>query len=1029
MKKFNTVLISLICFVTLFAGCSNPLSTKTSEKSETGYTEVSFNLVQGGAARTAVADYNWADFTYYLSAIPDYDASKQQDPVPLVDGNNSYTNYEQGKRKLLQGKYKFILEGFKDDDVIIKGETVVELKEKTQVVTFVMYPCEGLKGQLDVVIKYDGDGVIQVVKADVFDNRTGIPASECAISSTTEDDKILKIAKYTNNNLDSAKEQYLVVNCFDAQGSLVFDYAESLNIVGGYKSTSTIHIKPIDYYRNTAVITITKDGNTWGNSPEKIIFIDKNDPEKKYELSGSNGVFEGSVPDGVYDVVIPGSPADVNTGITYDTENGLSKEPVNVVTVTLPADKGLNYTPQGGVINSSGNDYIVPEGSDFEVKVEIAAGYEKPEDNKVTIGGNDYTFEADKDYIENVVINSGNGGSADVEKVVPIVYTITYDVTDSIEKVVPAGAKTSFTIEETVTFPTTGLTKENCVLAGWTINNAGTTVKGFLAGDYKQNITVKPVWVGNGNANYTVKILEENIADAGYTLKDTVILHGAIGEPVPEYDAESKTGFKTPVIKSNKKNVEADGSTVVTVEYERQEYTINFNANGGKFSGSETGIRTGKYGATVAAPANPSREDYSFNEWSATIPATFAENLTINALWTQKYAKFKIQTWFENIADDEYSQNLTDYPDTESKGAIGTNATATHVEITGFSRTVDYPVISPDGDTIVKIYYKRNRVTLTFAGNGGTFAGEETGIRTGKFGATVSKPANPSRNNYAFTGWSPSVPGTFPAVSATYTAQWNQTVASYNVEWYTEDESGNMVRDKLETLSGEIGSTPVVTAPEKKGFTATVTTTPVTADDTDVQKVEYKRNTITYTFKLAGGNIAGNTADYVISGKYGSAVAEDDMKDPSFESEREMVFQGWTAGETDDSGKPIVYKEYPSTYETSKTYTAVWYSEVSGIGHNPLIKDIEISGITTAGKVVSAALKLPYVGKWSYYWYVDGTLDGYVNTVTESDKTQTITTSALSNKKHTIVVIAIEAGDNGLPAVTFTKEFEVSIGE
>ena len=70
---------------------------------------------------------------------------------------------------------------------------------------------------------------------------------------------------------------------------------------------------------------------------------------------------------------------------------------------------------------------------------------------------------------------------------------------------------------------------------------------------------------------------------------------------------KSYSGF-TQTGEIEKKKIAPDGSTVVLIYYDRDRYTITFDANGG----SEVESITAKYDASIAAPANPTRAGYRF---------------------------------------------------------------------------------------------------------------------------------------------------------------------------------------------------------------------------------------------------------------------------------------------------------------------------------------------------------------------------------------------------------------------------------
>ena len=70
---------------------------------------------------------------------------------------------------------------------------------------------------------------------------------------------------------------------------------------------------------------------------------------------------------------------------------------------------------------------------------------------------------------------------------------------------------------------------------------------------------------------------------------------------------------------------------VVTAQYSINQYTISFNSNGGS---AVTAI-TQNYNTAVTAPADPTREGYTFAGWSPSVPSTMpATNTNCVAQWT-----------------------------------------------------------------------------------------------------------------------------------------------------------------------------------------------------------------------------------------------------------------------------------------------------------------------------------------------------------------------------------------------------------
>ncbi|MCL1048538.1 InlB B-repeat-containing protein [Shewanella abyssi] len=77
----------------------------------------------------------------------------------------------------------------------------------------------------------------------------------------------------------------------------------------------------------------------------------------------------------------------------------------------------------------------------------------------------------------------------------------------------------------------------------------------------------------------------------------------------------------------------------------------------------------------------------------------------------------------------------------------------------------------------VTAQYSINSYVLSFYSAGGSLIADISY----SFAAVVSAPASPTRSGYAFTGWSPVIPGTMPASDSTLTAQWS--VNSYTLSF------------------------------------------------------------------------------------------------------------------------------------------------------------------------------------------------------------------------------------------------------
>ena len=133
------------------------------------------------------------------------------------------------------------------------------------------------------------------------------------------------------------------------------------------------------------------------------------------------------------------------------------------------------------------------------------------------------------------------------------------------------------------------------------------------------DVTYQPGENGDGNAVTDIKLYNDSLTlrgalftRTGYTQTGWATVDG--GEKVYSLDdiyTKNEALTLYPVWSTNK-------------------YTITFDTNGG----SEIAPITQDYGTAITAPANPTREGYTFIGWDKAIPETMpAENITLKAKW------------------------------------------------------------------------------------------------------------------------------------------------------------------------------------------------------------------------------------------------------------------------------------------------------------------------------------------------------------------------------------------------------------
>lgn len=125
------------------------------------------------------------------------------------------------------------------------------------------------------------------------------------------------------------------------------------------------------------------------------------------------------------------------------------------------------------------------------------------------------------------------------------------------------------------------LTQSYVTRAGYTFDgwytDANCTTAFTAATMPDENITLYAKWTAQGGISYTVEHYQQNVADDDYTLRTRNPRPALPGQPTA---AESKSYPGFTVQGFDQQTVNGDGSTVVKVYYNRNEYTLTYNLNG-----------------------------------------------------------------------------------------------------------------------------------------------------------------------------------------------------------------------------------------------------------------------------------------------------------------------------------------------------------------------------------------------------------------------------------------------------------------
>ena len=401
-----------------------------------------------------------------------------------------------------------------------------------------------------------------------------------------------------------------------------------------------------------------------------------------------------------------------------------------------------------------------------------------------------------------------------------------------------------------------------------------------------ENMTVKATWEIN---QYTITFN----TDGGSAVASITADYGAaITAPA----APTKTGYTfkawSPAIPET---MPAENITVKAT-WTVNKYTITFDTDGG----SEVAPITANYGAAVTAPADPTREGYTFKGWDQTIPATMpAENITIKATW--KVNKYTIT--FDTDGGSEVASITADYG-----AAITAPAAPTKTGYTFKSWSPAIPATMPAENMTIKATWKVNKYTITFNTDGGS----EVASITANYGAKITAPADPIKEGYTFKSWSPAIPKTMPAENMTIKATW--TINKYTVTWTNDD--GTVLETDKKVSYGTVptydGATPTMAATAKYTYTFKSWSPKVTAVKADTTyTATYSKTINQYTVKFVDhdGTVLKKATKY----DYGTKWA--DVAKPADPTREGYVFAGWT-GYTNTVTKNVTVKA---------TYKAISY--------------------------------------------------------------------------------------------------------
>ena len=302
------------------------------------------------------------------------------------------------------------------------------------------------------------------------------------------------------------------------------------------------------------------------------------------------------------------------TKATYEAANGWKKfTNMDFSSFVVKITGSAHGTLEVGEISSTNNETattLIDRGKNAVFTVTPATGYEA---STFTVNGEAAALTDNSYTVENL--------SADqtvVANFTAISYTIGYDLAGGS---VASANPTSYTIESSA-ITLNNPTKTGYTFAGWT---------GTGLAEPTTSVTIAAGSTGDRSYTATWQVNKYTItfdSNGGSAIDPITQDYGSAVTPpaAPTKSGYDFTGWE-PAVPAT---MPAENITCVA-QWTINQYTITFNTAGG----SVIAPITQDYATAVVAPANPTRDGYTFAGWDKDIPTNIpAENVTITATWT-----------------------------------------------------------------------------------------------------------------------------------------------------------------------------------------------------------------------------------------------------------------------------------------------------------------------------------------------------------------------------------------------------------
>ncbi len=348
----------------------------------------------------------------------------------------------------------------------------------------------------------------------------------------------------------------------------------------------------------------------------------------------------------------------------------------------------------------------------------------------------------------------------------------------------------TYSVEYGASVPSEIPEKQGYDFAGWTPE--------FPSSMPDSDLEFTAVWAPSTNTPYAVKIYKQNADDDGYSC-ETLERFGTTDSPVsvlPESleNIDLEYFNFVPEMSVTEGVISPDGSTELSLYFDREVFTVTFDFNDGATEGITAQY---KYGQTIVAPEPPAVEGYSPQGWYD--GDTLFENVCAgNANYTLAWAPNPHCIIFDTDGGNYIGNGNYNYGETV---IAPRTPVKTGYEFLGWSPKL--PETMPDEDITVTAQWRRITYYATFC-----IDGEVIETREYYYDDAVTAPEVESREGYDFEwlGLQTKMPAENITVNGVY------TIKSYKVSYYAD---GVKIFEDTVTYGERV---PVPASPNKAGF-------------------------------------------------------------------------------------------------------------------------------------------------------------------------------------------------------------------